>query len=309
MLQGVGLSLAAVSPISLAAPPRRLVFVHGRSQQGKNPVVLKKTWADTFKKGAEAAGLQIPNDLKIAFPFYGDVLDDFVQQMDLPLTSDIQSRGEDAVNEDFLVFQAEIAEALRVQQGITDEQVNEEYGDNPKPKGPLNWEWVQAILRALDKHGGGVSQFTIERFTRDVFLYTRRSVVRESIDKIVSDEITEEPTIVVGHSLGSIVAYSVLRYDPRSLDIPLYMTVGSPLGLRAIRDQFRPLKSPTVGSWFNAYDERDVVALYPLDDDNFPVSPSVHNYSGVQNHTDNHHGIAGYLDDQTVAMTIINTLR
>jgi hypothetical protein len=117
---GMGLSLIASSPMALSAPPRKLVFVHGRSQQGKDPVVLKKTWVDTFKKGAIAAGMEIPNDLEIAFPFYGDVLDDFTKQADLPLTTDIQARGEDSINEDFLSFQAQIAEDFRVQSGITE---------------------------------------------------------------------------------------------------------------------------------------------------------------------------------------------
>ena len=157
----------------------------------------------------------------------------------------------------------------------------------------------------MDKHAGGVNQFTLERFTRDVFLYTRRSLVQETIDKIVADELTEEPTIVVGHSLGSVVAYSVLRYDERHLDVPLFVTVGSPLGVRTIRNRFRPLKRPEVGHWFNAFDDRDVVSLYPLDGENFGVEPAIENYDDVNNHTDNRHGIVGYLDDKTVAGRIL----
>ncbi|MCU7843911.1 MAG: lipase family protein [Candidatus Thiodiazotropha sp. (ex Monitilora ramsayi)] len=308
LLSSFGLVLVALSPTTIATTPRRLVFVHGRSQQGKDPEVLKKTWFDALKKGAETAGLEIPADLEVAFPFYGDVLDEFTQQMNLPLTTDIQARGEGVINEDFLLFQAEMAEALRQQSGITDEQINLEYGDNIKQKGPLNWEWVQAILRALDKYAGGISQLSLELFTRDVFLYTRRSLVRETIDKIVAETMTQEPTVVVGHSLGSVVAYSVLRYDPRPLNVPLYVTVGSPLGIRSIRDQFRPLKGPGVGSWFNAFDNRDVVSLYPLDDSNFPVQPDVENYDAVRNHTKNRHGIVGYLDDTTVAERILQQL-
>jgi hypothetical protein len=309
LLQSVGLLLTlAYCPITIASSPRKLVFVHGRSQQGKDPNILKSIWIDAFNQGAEAVGKEPPADLDIAFPFYGDVLDGFTKQLNLPLTNEIQAKGDSIVNEDFLQFQADIADALRIQNGITDEQVNQEYGDNPKPKGPLNWEWVQAILRALDKHGGGINQLTLELFTRDVYLYTRRSIVRETIDKIVADSITEEPTIVVGHSLGSVVAYSVLRYDKRSLNIPLFVTVGSPLGIRAIRDQFKPLEGPNVRGWFNAFDERDVVSLYPLDGNNFPINPAVENYTGVINHTNNRHGIVGYLDNPTIAERVLDQL-
>ena len=52
----------------------------------------------------------------------------------------------------------------------------------------------------------------------------------------------------------------------------------------------------------------DVVALYPLDADNFPVRPAIENNPTVKNHTDNRHGIVGYLDNPDVAKRILNAL-
>ena len=163
-----------------------------------------------------------------------------------------------------------------------------EYGSNPKPRGPLNWEWVQAILRALDKHGGGMSQTALEVFTRDVFSVHHPTGVRDEIDRIVASAMTEQqPTVVVGHLLGSIVAYHVLRSDSRSLRVPLFLTVGCPLGVRPIRNQFAPLRFPLpVKQWLNAFDTRDVVSLYPLDKTNFPVTPEIENYPKINNSTD-----------------------
>jgi pimeloyl-ACP methyl ester carboxylesterase len=200
----------------------------------------------------------LPGSLDVAFPYYGDTLDHFVHEFELPLTPDVQARGGGA-DEDFLTFQAEIAQAVREKAGVTDDEVAAEYGDNPQPKGPLNWAWVQAIFRAIDKHGGGMSQGALEVFTRDVYLYTTRAGVRDAIDDIVKKEVTDQPTVVIGHSLGSIVAYNVLRSYPGSLRVPLLVTVGSPLGIRAVRDQLVPLKFPnSVHSWYNAFDSRDV---------------------------------------------------
>ena len=54
-------------------------------------------------------------------------------------------------------------------------------------------------------------------------------------------------------------------------------------------------------------DQRDVVALYPLDATSLPLDPSdpaVENKLDVRNKTENRHGIAGYLDDQEVARRI-----
>jgi len=192
---------------------------------------------------------------------------------------------------------------------VTDDEVDREYGDNPKPRGPLNWAWVQAILRAIDKHGGGMNQTTLEIATRDVYLYTTRSGVRDEIDRIVGEKIDEQPTLVVAHSLGTVVAYHVLRTDRRALKVPLLVTLGSPLGVRAVRDPLRPLRPPPpVTRWYNAYDKRDVVALYPLDAQNFPIQPPIDNYGKVDNSTENRHGIVGYLDDTDVAKRILGGL-
>jgi pimeloyl-ACP methyl ester carboxylesterase len=286
----------------------RLLLVHGRAQQGKDPARLKTEWLEAFKRGAEKLGRTLPDDLEVDLPFYGDTLDDFARRFELPLTTDIQTKGA-PVDAEFLRFQADMAEALRHRAGVTDAQIDAEYGANPKTRGPENWEWVQAILRALDKYGGGLSQTTLETFMRDVFLYTARAGVRDEIDRIVAAKLPEKPTVVVGHSLGSVVAYNVLRSDRRSLEVPLFVTLGCPLGIRAIRNEFRPLRYPEpVEAWYNAFDERDVVALYPLDSMNFPVRPAVENSRSVKNHTDNRHGIAGYLDDPDVAARILGTI-
>lgn len=307
LLGALGFLLSSFTSAALSSSPLKLVLVHGRSQQGKDPVKLKATWLEALELGADKQGVSLPPDLDVAFPYYGDALDEVTRQYNLPLTSDIQTRGA-SVDTEFLEFQAEIAEALRQQSGITDEQVNLEYGDNPKERGPQNWEWVQAILRALDKHAEGVGQLALENFTRDVFLYTRKQPVREQIDSIVSAEISEEPTVVVAHSLGSVVAYNILKSDTRTLNVPLFATVGCPLGVRAIRNYLKPLRYPKVGAWYNAFDDRDVVSLYPLDDRNFPITPAVENFDGVNNHTDNRHGIVGYLDDTSVAGKILGYL-
>ena len=52
-----------------------------------------------------------------------------------------------------------------------------------------------------------------------------------------------------------------------------------------------------------------MVALNPLDASNFPVKPAIKNYSGVENESDNHHKIEGYLSDRVVATTIVKALR
>lgn len=304
------LVLATTGSFGQPAPKAsRLVFIHGRSQQGRNADEIKSEWMGALAEGAEKAGLRVPAGVDVQLPFYGDKLDGFARAWDVPLAQDIGSRG-NPEDREFLEFQADIAEQLRQGAGIGDEQVEQELGPGPRERGPLNWNWVQAILRALDRYAPGTSSSTIETFTRDVFLYTRRAGVRDEIDRIVAASITEEPTVIVGHSLGSVVAYNILRTDRRRLQVPMFATVGSPLGIRTIRDQFAPVRypQPPVQSWYNAFDRRDTVALFPLDGTNFPVRPAVVNNGDIRNQTENRHGIVGYLNDADVARHVLASL-
>jgi hypothetical protein len=269
---------------------------------------LQSNWLETLRRGAAKINRSLPERLDVVFPYYGDKLDEFARQFDLPLTTDIQAKGS-PVNTDFLNFQAQVAEEMRQRAGVTDAQVLEEFGTNTTEKGPQNWAWVQAIIRAIDRNAGGVSQSVLETFMRDVYLYTTRMGVRDNIDRIVGGALNETPCVVIGHSLGSVVAYNVLRNDRRPLNVRAYVTVGSPLAIRAVRDRFRPIGFPTLArTWYNAFDPRDVVSLYPLDAANFPVTPSIENFGGVNNATDNRHGIVGYLDDADVAKHVLDAL-
>jgi hypothetical protein len=284
----------------------RLVLVHGRSQQKKDPSQLKKQWLAALREGLQKQGLGLPPNLEVSFPYYGDRLDEFARQFEIPLSEDIITRGGD-VDSDYMSFRADMLEAFRQRARITDDQVDMEYGDNPKPRGPQNWEWVLAIARALDKTPGMGGKM-LELLTRDVFLYIKRAGVRYEIDSIVAAALSEEPSVVIAHSLGTVVSYSVLRGEHRTLKIPLYVTLGSPLGVRMIRNELRPLKFPRHASaWYNAFDERDIVALYPLDRENFPVEPPIENET-VINHVEGRHGIKGYLEDPMIAKHIYDAL-
>ncbi len=127
-------------------------------------------------------------------------------------------------------------------------------------------------------------------FFRD-FAARMRAVVRTAIAGI------DEPFVVIAHSLGTIIAYDVLREEAsRSLQVPLLVTVGSPLGVREIQDLVTtPLQVPAgVGAWVNASDARDVVALdHTLRPEYEP--PDRITDTLVVNSSANHHGIREYL--------------
>jgi hypothetical protein len=287
----------------------KLLLVHGRDHQGQNPRRLEAVWMGALERGWKAQGLNTPAGLEVSFPFYGDVLDGLVRDADAPLADEAVERGAGG-DPEYQHFQREFLRQVQARAGVSDAQVEAELTTEVRERGPENWEWVQALLRALDRNVPELGSGVIETFTRDVYVYMKRVVVRKTVNKIVSDKLDETATVVVGHSLGSVVAYDAMRTDPRGLKVPLYVTVGSPLGVGLIRRQLAPIRfpKPPVERWHNAYDERDVVALFPLDQANFAVTPPVENNNGVRNHTENRHGIHGYLDDRVVSRRIHEAL-
>jgi pimeloyl-ACP methyl ester carboxylesterase len=88
-----------------------------------------------------------------------------------------------------------------------------------KGLGVLNTRPAATLLRALDRHVPKMSSDTIRGVVRDVWIYLTRPGVQDEIDRVVAQAFTEQPAVVVGHSLGSIVAYQVLRTDPRALKV------------------------------------------------------------------------------------------
>jgi hypothetical protein len=284
-----------------------LILVHGRSQGGKDASELRRVWLDTLAAGLGRERAASLADFEVRFPYYGDVLDGLVSET-RSVPGDVIARGAPVgADPRFLQFQQEMAEEVRRRRGITDEQILDEAPDGIE-RGPLQWGWVQAILRTLEKVPG-LSGDMLQRFTRDVYIYLERDQVHEAVNDVVAEAIRPgERAVVVGHSLGSVVAYDVLRRTP-GLAVSAFCTVGSPLAVRPIREKLDPIGFPAgVGQWFNAYDERDAVALYPLDHDNFPVQPAIENFNAVQNGTDNAHGIIGYLNNAVVANRIWDAL-
>lgn len=291
---------------------RNLVLVHGRSQQNKDSVALKEEWLASLRAGLAKTRLEMPvPDGRVRFPYYGDTLWQMVQGRPEGEVADVIVRGTGADDAERALLE-EVFQAVQERAEITDEQVEEVLDAEVRERGPLNWEWTQGVLRAVDRFVPFGSGASIALFTRDVYRYLTNPGIRDRIETGILQAM--EPgveTVVVSHSLGTVVAYNLLRREGPRLGwrVPVFITLGSPLGIRGIRDRLAPIGHPEcAGAWKNAMDERDVVALYPLTDGHFAVDPDIENKTDVDNHTRNRHGIAGYLEDPVVAAWIHQAL-
>ncbi|OWK25749.1 hypothetical protein AJ87_07010 [Rhizobium yanglingense] len=271
-------------------------------------------WARAYFKmdyfnGARSHGKVLPVGTKIDFPFYGDLLDEFTTNAGLRSPSTVVAKGP-GEDPGFEQFQKSVILEMKKETRLSDDEVEAIDPVAATEKGPENWAWIQAIVQLLDKRFTLISDFTIETFLKDVYLYLTKPNISKAINKTVEDLLTDEPTLVIGHSLGSVVAYNVLRQHKKQLKLRKFITVGSPLGITAISSKLRVIENPAAAvGWYNAYDERDIVALNPLDSSYFPTNPSIMNNSGVNNYTENRHGITGYLNDGAVAATILSGIK
>jgi hypothetical protein len=296
---------------------KQLIFVHGRSQEDKDPTALKEEWIKAFESGLKKNSLKMPiKDSDIKFPYYGDTLRDLVQNKPTSEIAHVIVKGkQDIEDKEYMAFLASVAIEIKEKKGISTEQLNEFNEENLIQHGIQNWGFVRAILKAIDKYVPFGSSAFIAAFTWDVYHYLQTPDVSDEIEEAISKVITTAPTVVVGHSLGSIVSYNLLRREAGTLgwNVPLFMTLGSPLGIKAIRNSLTTRKRPdclgSVGEWFNAHDPDDVVSLYPLERAvGWNLTPAIINYDRVDNQTENQHGISGYLSDPIVAERLYKAL-
>jgi hypothetical protein len=279
----------------------RLVLVHGIAQQGKDPSELKKVWLEALDVGLSKAGLSSIKQHEVILPFYGDKLAELTALLQTPSAIQLQTKGMSSASELGRTETAMLQEILATQ--LTTDDVQQGVIE----KGLQNTSVVLALARAADRSGYGME--ILSSFVKDVSAYLTHSQVGPAIDAIVQPVIAAERCVVVGHSLGSVVAFRILKQMGTAANVEKFITLGSPLGLNTIRNLITPLESPAgVKAWLNVYDPTDVVSLYPLDKSTWDVTPPIVNISNVANHMSNRHGISGYLDDEKVATAIHEAL-
>ena len=129
---------------------------------------------------------------------------------------------------------------------------------------------LAALSRSKFLAGIGESAFIGD--LKQVSTYFGDAGMRTAIQEKVADAIAEDTRVIVGHSLGSVVAYEVLFAHPHR-QVRALVTLGSPLGLRnVVFDRLKPAPAVVPGSkqamgawppvriWANVTDAGDVVA-------------------------------------------------
>lgn len=270
----------------------RIVFVHGINQQGKTPDILRADWL-------AALGLSL-DSRKIDVPFYGDAL---ITAMQRGAGTQATPQGV-PTDDDEREFVASALHQMAVDYRLDGEKIAEQ--QQAIPQGPWDDRRILAILRLLEKisplHGSVVIKVVTQAYA-----YLKRDEVADAVDAIVRPAIEAGPCIIISHSLGTVVAFKLLRALKQN--VSLFVTLGSPLGLMAVQSALRKprVKPAGVGRWFNGLDPNDLVTLgKPLTTETF--ADGIPNKSDIDN-GDEPHWSERYLRDTVVRREVADGLK
>ncbi len=289
----------------------RMILIHGIAQEGKSAKIIRDEWLRKLRHSFDRLGHDPLGRLTaIDAAFYGDLLHDLTS---LRLKDEAIALGTDDASDDFDQFAVGPFEEMALKLGVTRAQIEAEepLAAVPMGAGPHK-RWLKAIARAVERVSPLNGRVAL-RVLGQAHAYIRNQHAHDEVnDKVRPVFEDDEPAIVVSHSLGTLVSFSLLREFAtlgRPRTVPLWLTLGSPLGIDVVRKGFaKPRVRPAnVARWINAADPEDFVALRTsLSVNDF--GPDVENISDVENGWDNPHGIAGYLSDKRVAQAIADAI-
>jgi hypothetical protein len=237
----------------------RIVGVHGIAQQTRGPEVLRDRWGSALRDGVFLSGAQPPDEADLVVAFYGDLF---------------RAKGGKAaggppysaidVGEG---FETELLEAWWAEAAASDDAVPAPDRTNKtKLRTPRT---VQRALNGLSQSRffAGLTERLIIGFIKQVRAYLTDDSVRGEIQARVDRVVGPGTAVLVGHSLGSVVAYEAACAHP-DWNLAL-VTLGCPLGIRnLVFDRLRPPPRDSCGhfpagaaTWTNVADAGDVVAL------------------------------------------------
>ncbi|GAA2679389.1 serine peptidase [Streptomyces lunalinharesii] len=244
-----------------------IVVVHGvrNWKRQVSPSVAAQSLADSWQlqltAGYENAGLRHVEVPQITAAYYGHLI------------NDTEAQGIDESAESLSAAeQSAVLAWLGATSLPTEPAESQSWGGLPLR------QTIDLVARRRGIAAKTVSRIAVA-FIPEVYRYLASPTRRAAAQQAVADSIEASGTsVLVAHSLGSIVAYETLHARP-DLPIRVLITLGSPLGLpEAVFDILNPApvggygaRPPKIAHWTNIADSGDLVALPRRLGDRFPV--------------------------------------
>jgi hypothetical protein len=234
-----------------------IVGIHGIGQQLRGERVLATTWLPAMRDGIGRSSPDQAEQVDLRIAFYGDLFRPKGSKAlgDVPL----EATDVDAFLEQELL-DGWWREAARVEQVPGPDATS-------KARTPM---WVQRALNALSssRFFAGIGEHALIADLKQVRMFLVDPLVKSRVLQRVVDAVEPDTRVIVGHSLGSVVAYEALCAHPE-WQVRVLVTLGSPLGIANIVFDLltpRPMNGRggwpgSVATWINVADGGDVVAL------------------------------------------------
>ncbi|MBT2416570.1 trypsin-like peptidase domain-containing protein [Streptomyces sp. ISL-22] len=284
---------------------RHLVFLHGRSQEGKDPERLRREWAAGLNQGLVRAGLAPVDPQDVWFPYYGDRLvrslaahEAVPRMVEAPAATAAEvvapiSPGAHALYEE-IIGEAAAKWDMPEERHLATERFG--WGDVVGAlQRRLGWLAARSDLDA----------WAIALIFRDVAAYLDDTAVREEVLECVLDAVPDSGEVVlVSHSLGTVVGMDLLTRLSPGVNVVHLTTAGSPLGMDSVYNRLLaggPKRPEKVADWLNVWCPTDAVAIgCPLADDWADGLTDL----AVVNARDRAHSIVEYLSHAEVARSV-----
>lgn len=288
----------------------RLVLVHGINQQHKDPDALRNEWIADLERGLGRPGALA--DVPVAMPFYGDAL---FRAANSPSAGAIAQGASPDDDRTLAQFLAEGLDEQAAAMGISRAEITTEQERDIAETGvgvavdqgfPMSRR-INALVSLIER----LSPFRgdlVVRLLDQAHAYLKKPQATLAVDALVRPALEAGPMVLVTHSLGTVVSFKLLRLLAASgnpVQVPLYVTLGSPLTLSTVQRALGPSFATPAGisRWINARDPDDFISLNrslgaPL------FSTSIENIADFENPGADAHAIPGYLSHPPVAKAI-----
>ncbi len=259
-----------------------IIGIHGLGNKPPKDI-LQKWWEEALQEGLAKVGEDC-SDLPFELVYWADIL------YEKPLDINISDKEDPLyVNEKYVVAEKDdVFGTMRERRRVLDfleKQLDRIFLDDDLS---INFSFVTDAI--------------IHRYFKDLEIYysddvkdlndqdcLARDAIRARLESVLK-KYAGEDIILIGHSMGSIIAYDVLTFQVPELKIDTFVTIGSPLGFPVViskivaerglrlKRAIKPKTPPGVTrSWINCADLEDKVALiYDLSENYYP------NFNGVR---------------------------
>ncbi|WP_260513795.1 hypothetical protein [Serratia fonticola] len=290
-----------------------VLMIHGIGQEASTKDELLKKWMESI----HAVQPDLFGGTSVEMAYYGTTLSDWANGKAKNVVGmGGESTAVDVGDLDELKFISAVMEEFACDCGIDEAEIEAAMStvrDNVVPMDNFIARRLVGLLRVIEKISPAKGSLLL-RIIKQGHTYLSSPGAAKAVDDIVRPLLQRSPQVLITHSLGTVIAFKLLREmeaeGHADVQIPLLITMGSPLGLEAFKSKLgAPRRKPAfVDRWENFYDRSDFVALgKPLDEKNF--ARNIYNDGFVDNNTFTAHGIIGYLPHQGVVDALKRVLK